>query len=204
MRPVLILIAAYVLGSIPFGYLLVRATEGADVRESGSGGTGATNVSRRAGKLAGIVTLLLDAAKGAIAVWLARALLANDFGINWWVAAAALIAIVGHCFPVWLGFRGGKGVATGVGVFLALSPLALLSAGVVFFLVVWATRYVSLGSITAAAVFPLCVWLLSLYRQQGSLDAPVIMAALAGSLLIIFMHRANIGRLMSGTESKFK
>src|SRR3954463_3482217 len=104
MRPVLILIAAYLLGSIPFGYLIVRAKEGADVRESGSGGTGATNVLRKAGETAGVVTLMLDALKGAVAVLLARWLLTNDFGINWWVAGAAVLAVFGHCFPVWLGF----------------------------------------------------------------------------------------------------
>ena len=204
MRPALILIAAYLLGSIPFGYLIVRAKEGADVRETGSGGTGATNVSRRAGKLAGIFTLLLDAAKGAIAVWLARAVLTPDFGVNWWVACAAIIAILGHCFPVWLAFRGGKGVATGVGVFLSLSPLALACAALLFILVVAATRYISLGSITAAAAFPLCVWPLSFTGKQGEAFAPMITAAIVGAALIIFMHRANIGRLMRGTESKFR
>jgi glycerol-3-phosphate acyltransferase PlsY len=204
MRFVLILIAAYLLGSIPFGYLIVRAKEGGDVRESGSGGTGATNVSRRAGKLAGIITLLLDAAKGAVAVWLARSLAAPDFGINSWVAAAAIIAVFAHCFPVWLGFRGGKGVATGVGVFLSLSPFALVCAAAVFLLVVLTTRYVSLGSITAAAAFPVCVWLLSLFTNRMTNFAPVIMASLVCGALIIFMHRANIGRLLGGTESKFK
>ena len=205
MRPVLVLIAAYILGSIPFGYLVVRARTGGDVRETGSGGTGATNVSRRAGKLAGVLTLVLDAAKGAAAVLLARWLLTEDFGINWWVAAAVVLVIVGHCFPVWLRFRGGKGVATGVGAFLALSPLAVAIAGAAFIVIVAATRYVSLGSITAAALFPLCVWLLG---SRGTIQqpelAPMLTAAVAGALLIIFMHRANIGRLMSGTESKFK
>jgi glycerol-3-phosphate acyltransferase PlsY len=204
LRPTLILIAAYLLGSIPFGYLIVRAKEGADVRESGSGGTGATNVSRRAGKRAGILTLLLDAMKGALAVLLARALAGAGFGVNWWVAAAAIIAVFGHCFPVWLGFRGGKGVATGVGVFLSLSPLALAGAGLVFLLVFGATRYVSLASITAAAALPLCVWLLSLFTQRATSFAPVLTAALVSAALIIFMHRANIGRLLRGTESKFK
>jgi glycerol-3-phosphate acyltransferase PlsY len=204
MWPVLILIAAYLLGSIPFGYLIVRAKAGADVRESGSGGTGATNVSRRAGKLAGVLTLLLDAAKGAVAIWLARALLTPDWGINWWVAGAAILAVFGHCFPVWLGFRGGKGVATGVGVFLSLMPLAVACVGLVFILVVWATRYVSLGSITAAAAFPLCVWLLSIFTGKVSGFAPVMTTALACGALIIFMHRANIGRLLHGTESKFR
>jgi glycerol-3-phosphate acyltransferase PlsY len=204
MRPVLLLIVAYLLGSIPFGYLIVRAKEGADVRETGSGGTGATNVSRRAGKKAGIITLMLDAAKGLAAVGLARWLLAAEFEINWWVAAAAVLAVVGHCFPVWLGFRGGKGVATGVGVFLGLSPIAVACALTVFMLVVWATRYVSLGSITATAVFPLCVWLLGLYYQPPGTRAPVMTAAILGGVIIILMHRANIARLVAGTENKFE
>ena len=204
MRPVLVLIIAYLLGSIPFGYLLVRLLQGSDVRETGSGGTGATNVSRRAGKLAGVVTLVLDALKGALAVVLARLLLTADFGINWWVAAAVVLAIAGHCFPLWLGFRGGKGVATGVGAFLALSPLAVACAGVVFILIVWATRYVSLGSITAAAVLPLSIWILSGALLPTDSFAPLLAAALAGAAIIIFMHRANINRLLSGTENKFK
>jgi glycerol-3-phosphate acyltransferase PlsY len=204
MLSVLVLVAAYLLGSIPFGYLIVRAKEGADVRETGSGGTGATNVSRRAGKMAGVVTLLLDAAKGALAVVLARWLIAPDFGINWWVAAAGILAVLGHIFPVWLGFRGGKGVATGVGIFLALAPLAVACVAVIFILVVWATRYVSLGSITATAALPLCVWLLSMYVRPLASFAPVMTAAVIGGALIIFMHRSNIGRLMRGTENKFK
>jgi glycerol-3-phosphate acyltransferase PlsY len=204
MRPVLILVIAYLLGSIPFGYLLVRAVAGADVRETGSGGTGATNVSRRAGKLAGVVTLVLDAVKGALAVILARLFLTGDFGINWWVAACVVLAIAGHCFPVWLGFRGGKGVATGVGAFLALSPLSVACAGLVFIVIVWATRYISLGSIIAAAVLPLSIWILSSYLKPAQSFAPLLAAALAGAAIIIFMHRANIGRLLSGTESKFK
>jgi len=204
MRPVLILIAAYLLGSIPFGYLIVRSKEGADVRETGSGGTGATNVTRRAGKKAGLMTLLLDATKGLVAVGLARWLLTADFEINWWVAAAAVLAVVGHCFPVWLGFRGGKGVATGVGVFLGLSPLAVACSLVVFVIVVWMTRYVSLGSITATVMFPLCVWLLSLYLKSSVSLAPVLSAAVLGGAIIIIMHRANIGRLIAGTESKFR
>jgi glycerol-3-phosphate acyltransferase PlsY len=204
MRPALVLVAAYLLGSIPFGYLIVRFVEGTDVRESGSGGTGATNVSRRAGKLAGVVTLLLDATKGALAVVLARSFATDDFGINWWVAAAAFIAVFGHCFPVWLNFRGGKGVATGIGVFLSLSPLAVACAALIFILVVAVTRYVSLSSILATAAFPLFVWLLSVYVRPTTNLAPVMTAAIATGALIILMHHANIVRLMKGTESKFK
>jgi acyl phosphate:glycerol-3-phosphate acyltransferase len=198
MRLALVTILAYLIGSIPFGYLIVRLLSGADIRETGSGGTGATNVSRRAGKAAGILTLVLDALKGAIAVLIARALLNDGPATNhgWWIAAAAVAVIVGHIFPVWLGFRGGKGVATGAGVFLMIAPLALLGAGVVFLAVVLITRYVSLGSIVAAATIPVFGWL-------SGLGAPEVTGAVVGALLIIFAHRANIGRLIGGTESKF-
>jgi acyl phosphate:glycerol-3-phosphate acyltransferase len=204
MWPALIVVLAYLLGSIPFGYLIVHWSGGGDVRATGSGGTGATNVTRRAGKWAGLLTLALDALKGALAVVLARQLLLPNFGIDWWVAAAAFAAIAGHCFPIWLKFRGGKGVATGLGVFLALAPAAVGIVAVVFLLVVWRTRYVSLGSITAAACVPLCVWLLEHRAATPARFAPLIVVALAGSALIIFMHRANIRRLLRGTESKLK
>lgn len=204
MRPVLVLIVAYLLGSIPFGFLIVRAKEGADVRASGSGATGATNVSRRAGKWAGVLTLALDAAKGALAVEFARRFLATSDARDWLVAGAAVVAIFAHCFPVWLSFRGGKGVATGVGAFLALAPVAVLGAAFVFVSVVLLTRYVSLGSITATAAFPLCVWLLDAYAKSLADFAPTMMAAILGGALIISMHRANIARLLQGTESKFK
>ena len=195
---------AYLLGSIPFGYLVVRLAGKGDVREVGSGGTGATNVSRRAGKRAGVLTLVLDAAKGALAVFVARWLLTPDFGVSWAVASAGLAAILGHVFPVWLRFRGGKGVATGLGIFLSLAPLAVLCAGAVSFAVVWATRYVSLGSRTAAAALPVCVWLVE-RRAEASEDlSPLLTTAFVGAAFIILMHRANIGRLLRGTESKFK
>ena len=205
MFPLLFMFIAYLLGSIPFGYLVVRATGAGDVRETGSGGTGATNVTRRAGKSAGILTLVLDALKGGAAVLLARWLLTPDFSVNWWVAGAGVAAIVGHVFPVWLKFRGGKGVATGLGVFATLSPLSVVSALVVFVIIVWRTRYVSLGSIIAAGLMPLLIW----WWHDGVADtpgrlAPLLATALAGSFLIIFMHRANINRLWRGTESKLK
>ena len=202
MLPTLTVICAYLLGSIPFGYLIVRAKEGADVRASGSGGTGATNVSRRAGKAAGILTLALDAAKGAAAVLLARWLLTDGFGFNWWSAAVALAVVAGHIFPVWLSFRGGKGVATGLGVFLSIAPLAVACAAAVFVAVVWATRYVSLGSILAVAAFPLFIWLLRGHADDDANLPPVMAVALIGGALIIFMHRANISRLLRGTENR--
>ena len=203
MREVVIVVAAYLLGSIPFGYLIVRMRSGADVRETGSGGTGATNVSRRVGKFAGVVTLVLDAAKGAAAVLLASWLLETHEAINWFVAAVAVTVIAGHCFPIWLGFRGGKGVATGVGVFLILAPLAVAGAAVPFLLIVLLTRYVSLGSITATAAIPLALELQNAFVRPVAGIQYVLAAAIVGGLLIIFMHRANIVRLLRGTESKF-
>jgi acyl phosphate:glycerol-3-phosphate acyltransferase len=204
MRPLLVMIAAYLIGSIPFGYLLVRLKEGSDIRDTGSGGTGATNVTRRAGKVAGVVTLLLDAAKGSLVIYLARWFLTTGFEINWWVATAAILAIVGHMFPLWLGFRGGKGVATGVGVFLALEPLAIAGAVVLFVVIVLATRYVSLGSIIAVAAFPLCAWLLSVFVKPVPDLKQILTTAVIGGALIVFMHRENINRLARGTENKFR
>jgi len=203
LRPLLVIIIAYLLGSIPFGYLIVRQKLGDDIRQSGSGGTGATNVSRRAGKTAGVITLLLDALKGSVAVLLAKALLTGPPPlVDWIVSAAAIAVIVGHIFPVWLKFRGGKGVATGVGVFLILAPVASLCAGVLFVAIVALTRFVSLGSITAAAALPVCVWLQSVFVEPVADLGPLLTAAIVGALLILFAHRANIGRLARGTESR--
>ena len=200
MRSTLVLVLAYLIGSIPFGYLIVKLTRGADVRQTGSGGTGATNVSRRAGKLAGVATLLLDALKGAVAVFVATKLL-DGIQLEWttadWIIlGAGVAALVGHIFPIWLKFRGGKGVATGAGVFLVIAPFALLGAAIVFLIVARLTRYVSLGSMLAAATIPAFVWL-------SDLGTPELTAAIVGASLIIFAHRANINRLIEGTESKF-
>jgi glycerol-3-phosphate acyltransferase PlsY len=199
---VLALILAYLLGSIPFGYLIVKASSGADIRETGSGGTGATNVTRKAGKGAGVVTLLLDALKGFAAVSMARYLTGDD-GTSWVVAAAGFLAVGGHCFPVWLGFRAGKGVATGLGVILAIAPWSALAAGMIFFLIVWRTRYVSLGSIAAAAVAPL--WTLLQHTMISPIAdfAPTLIALCASSAVIVAKHSENIKRLMAGTENKF-
>ena len=202
LRALPVVIIAYLLGSIPFGYLIVRSKMGADIRETGSGGTGATNVSRRAGKAAGIITLVLDALKGSVAVLIARFVVGPSLPAEWIVTAAAIAVIVGHIFPVWLGFRGGKGVATGVGVFLILAPIVLLCAGVLFLAIVWFTRFVSLGSVVAAAIIPLFVWLQSVFVEPVADLRPLLTAALVGAVLIIFAHRTNIGRLASGTESQ--
>ena len=203
MRVLISILVSYLLGAIPFGYLIVSAKTGSDIRETGSGGTGATNVSRRAGKSAGVITLILDALKGALAVILARFILDGVENGAWWIAAAGIVAMLGHIFPIWLGFQGGKGVATGVGIFLVLAPFAVGIAGLLFVVVVWTTRYVSLGSIIAAISIPLIVWIESVIRSDSN-KLPIVVATLVGSLLIVFAHRANIERLLNRTESKFK
>jgi acyl phosphate:glycerol-3-phosphate acyltransferase len=198
MTRIIVAVIAYLLGSIPFGYLIVRRKIGADIRQTGSGGTGATNVSRRAGKAAGVLTLLLDAAKGCAAVVIAKAVSGDD----WVIAAAAIAALAGHIFPVWLGFRGGKGVATGVGIFLVLAPVALLCAGVIFMAIVVSTRYVSLGSVIAAGLIPVFVWLQSEFVSPVFDLRPLLTASIVGAALIVFAHRGNIKRLASRTESR--
>jgi glycerol-3-phosphate acyltransferase PlsY len=195
---------AYLIGSIPFGYLIVRFKRGGDIRQTGSGGTGATNVSRRAGKTAGVVTLLLDALKGTTAVLIAKAISAGASDAAWIVTVAAIAVVLGHIFPVWLGFRGGKGVATGVGVFLALAPIAVGLAGVLFVIIVWTTRYISLGSIVGATSIPLFVWLQNEFIRPVSHRMPLQVAAVCSAVLIVFAHRGNIGRLLNGTENRFK
>ena len=197
----IIAVLSYLLGSIPFGYLLVRIFRGEDVRQGGSGNIGATNVSRKSPVLGGM-TLLLDALKGSAAVVLANHL---SGGISGGVkpyramAIAALFAVLGHVFPVWLKFRGGKGVATGLGSFIMIAPKAVLVAVGIFLVVVIIFRFVSLGSILAVASFPL----LFLYGMPKHGDAPLALALLAiASILIIFRHHKNVRRLLAGTESR--
>jgi glycerol-3-phosphate acyltransferase PlsY len=186
----LIPLIGYLLGSIPFGYILVRSTEGMDIRSMGSGNIGATNVFRRS-RLAGALTFALDAGKGYLAVTIA-AWLGGDLQ---WQAVAALAAIIGHVLTVWLGFRGGKGVSTGCGAYLALSPAAVLTTLVFFVLVLVLTRYISLASIGATALFPFLAYI------YGSPFSVLIWGSI-GALLIIMKHHQNIRRLFSGTESK--
>lgn len=190
--------AAYLLGSMPFGLLVGRLFGAADVRKAGSGNIGATNVARVAGPLAGILTLLLDAAKGALAVLLA-ARLTNDSAR--WMMIAGLCALVGHCFPIWLGFRGGKGVATAAGVFLVLCPPAFLGAVILFILVVLYWRFVSLASISAAAAMPLIIYFF--WAPHHAPPYVVTFGSLAAALLIVYKHDANIQRLVQGDEPKF-
>jgi acyl phosphate:glycerol-3-phosphate acyltransferase len=195
---VAIAISAYLLGSIPFGLLLGKLFGAADVRTEGSGNIGATNVARVAGPIAGILTLLLDAAKGALAVVLAARLSDQS---STWMMIAGLCALVGHCYPIWLGFHGGKGVATAAGVFLVLSPLAFLAAAILFFLVVLYWRFASLGSISAAAAMPLLIYFF--WAPHHAPPYAVTFGSLAAALLIVYKHDANIQRLVQGDEPKF-
>jgi len=192
MTEALALLIAYLVGAVPFGFLLVRWKTGRDVRFLGSGNIGATNVLRTTGRWLGVVTLLLDIGKGCLAVWIA-ALLTGASPL--WMSAAALAVMAGHGFPVFLKFKGGKAVASFVGAFLYLAPLPLAVALVVLVAVVARTRYISLGSITAAALFPLAVWLIS--RPPW----PVLAAAVLGAAFIIWRHWENIARLRAGKEN---
>ena len=198
----LIAVISYLLGSIPFGYLLVRVVRGEDIRLSGSGNIGATNVARSYRGL-GVITLLLDAGKGLSAVSLAGIIARRSFDsgsqIYSMMCLAGLFAVLGHIFPVWLNFRGGKGVATAVGSFILLAPEAVVAALIVFLLVVLSFRYVSLGSVTASALFPLLSWLL--YRTRFTPGTLLLMSIT--SLLVIVRHHQNVGRLLAGTEPRF-
>jgi glycerol-3-phosphate acyltransferase PlsY len=191
-------VAAYLLGSIPFGVILARLFAGTDVRKAGSGNIGATNVARVVGPLAGVLTLVLDAAKGAAAVLLAERL-SNDNAT--WMMIAGLAALVGHCYPVWLKFKGGKGVATAAGIFAALCPLACLAAVILFVLVVIFWRYVSLGSISAAAAMPLLIYFW--WAPHHAPPLVITIGTLAVAALVIYKHDGNLQRLVEGAEPKF-
>lgn len=191
-KVLLLILVAFFLGSVPFGLLFARLFGSQDPREVGSGNVGATNVARAAGKVAGVLTLILDAAKGYLPVILAWSWLKSPD----YVALVGLFAILGHCYSPFLGFKGGKGVATGLGVYLALSPLAVLLAAVVFGLLIWRFRYVALSSMGAAwAMVPL------VYLMERSPMLTLFTALIA--LLITWRHGGNIKRLIRGEEPKF-
>ncbi len=217
--PLLIILLSYLLGSIPFGYLLVRIFRGQDVRQTGSGNIGATNVARTGSKGLAIATLLLDALKGYVAVAIAFRLNGACCGPGpigtmadtnsalgalemAYVAAAvaAFCAIVGHMFPIWLRFRGGKGVATAVGAFVVIAPRAVLLVLLFFVIVVAITRYVSLGSMAGAAVFPFAAWWLNRFTRTPG----VMFLIVASSLLVIIRHQDNVRRLLAGTEHRWR
>lgn len=193
-HPIFLLAAAYLIGGIPFGYLLVRLKTGKDVRAEGSGNIGATNVLRTTGRGLGVLTLLLDIVKGWAAVWLAGHFTALD---PVWMSGAGVAVVLGHAFPVFLKFKGGKAVASFVGVALALAPAALGAVVIVFIATVAKTRFISLGSIVGAALFPLAVWLI--YHPAW----PVMAACAFCGAFIVWRHASNIERLRAGTENVF-
>jgi glycerol-3-phosphate acyltransferase PlsY len=193
LQEIMLVIGAYLLGSVPTGLLLARAFGGVDIRTKGSGNIGATNVYRTLGRKVGILTLAGDCLKGVIPVLVAKALELPDI----WIAAVGVAAFLGHIFPVFLRFKGGKGVATALGVFLAASPLAVLAALGVFIVVLVAGRFVSLASITAAACMPAFTALID--RKPMIVAMSLLIAA-----IVIAKHRENIQRLRNGTESKFR
>ena len=198
----LVSVFGYLLGSIPVGYVLMRLFRHEDVRSVGSGNIGATNVLRSGGTGLGAATFLLDMLKGCSAVYfgaLLGLLLAPDMRVRNLQAAAALAAVLGHMFPVWLKFKGVKGVATGFGVFLVAAPTSALAAITVFAVVLLLTRYVSLASILGAASFPMFAWML----VKGDRPPFFITVQFVVALLIIAKHHQNIRRLLSGTESRF-
>ncbi len=194
---IILLILSYLLGSVPFGYLIVRWMKGVDIRRIGSGNIGATNVMRTSGRWGGILTLLLDGAKGYLTVWTAERFVEGNQLV---VGLAAVAVVLGHVFPVFLKFRGGKGVATAAGVFLKLGPLSLLASLAVFVILVAVWRFISLGSMVSACAFCFMYFLLD-YRRGHSIWP--LMASVVCACLIIIRHKENIQRLVAGTENRF-
>lgn len=199
-------VIAYLLGSIPFGFLLVLVFRKEDIRESGSGNIGATNVIRTGSRWLGMFTFLLDAGKGYAAVAITQYIIVRSFSGSkpgHAAAIAAVFAVIGHVFPVWLRFKGGKGVATALGVFLALAPIAALCALGTFILIVLITRYVSLASVVSSASFPMFVWLWGDFFHFSPWGLWLLVSAILVPAIIILKHSANIRRLVNGTEYRF-
>jgi glycerol-3-phosphate acyltransferase PlsY len=207
--PLALIVVSYLIGSIPFSYLVARIVGGTDLREAGSRNVGATNVARTVGRSAGVVALLLDIAKGYAAIEVARWIVSRP---DWpfamvsgspfhsremWITLAGLIAVLAHMFPVWLRFHGGKGVATAAGVFLALDPLVVAAAAIVFLIVIVSTRFVSLSSIVSAASIPV-------FMRFLAHDAPFwrIVISILIAIAVITKHHSNIARLTQGTERR--
>lgn len=191
MNPALLALVGYAIGSIPFSFLVARLFGVKDVRAVGSGNVGATNVMRSAGKGPGVLALVLDGLKGAATVWVARSLTASEAA----VCLAGLCAVMGHLFPIWLGFRGGKGVATGAGLFLPLAPHALGASVLVFLGTLGLFRYVSLASMVASLALPAAAYLMGA-------DPAVVATALVAGVTVVIKHHANIARLLKGAEPK--
>jgi glycerol-3-phosphate acyltransferase PlsY len=200
----LVAASGYLFGSVPTGYLIARAA-GIDIRTQGSGNIGATNVLRTIGKKYGYTVFLGDALKGFIAVlvgaWMARQLEPNRVAADWFRVLAALTAVLGHAFPVWLGFRGGKGVATSAGAMIALAPLATLLALLIWLTVFEATRYVSLASLAAAVALPVLIGIFLKFHFMGSI--PIFALAVLLAVIVCWRHRSNMVRLVRGEEQRF-
>ena len=195
-----IVVLAYLIGSIPFSFLIVKLVAHKDVRRVGSGNVGATNAMRAAGKAAGVVALLLDVAKGVAAVLIARRLGAAPGGVGL-VGAAAVAGVLGHCYPIWLGFRGGKGVATSAGAMGALAPPAMAMTLIAFLVVVSWKRYVSLGSMVAASLFPVFILASQRLGWEGA-DPWLFLAGVLIAVIVVVKHRSNLERLRQGVEPR--
>lgn len=195
MTGLLTVALAYILGAVPFGYLIVKFATGRDVRDAGSGNIGATNVLRTTGRWPAVLTLILDIMKGLAAVWITDIF---TQGSPLWTSLAALAVMAGHAYPVFLKFKGGKAVATFIGAFLYLTPAPLLAALVLFVAVVAGTKHISAGSVVAAGTFPLGVWLI--------LHPPieVLLASIIAGAFIVIRHKANLQRIHEGTEHVFR
>ena len=206
--PIVVIVASYLIGSIPFSFIVAHVKGGIDIRQRGSLNVGATNVARTAGRTAGLVALLLDGSKGYAAVALARAIVSQPSwpihaamtggplqSREFWISLAGLIAILGHMFPVWLRFHGGKGVATATGVFLALGPIVIAAAAIVFVIVLITTRFVSLASMFAAASVPVFFHFLAPGAPFWRVVISIVIA-----IVVIAKHHSNIARLANGTE----
>jgi glycerol-3-phosphate acyltransferase PlsY len=190
MLPVLAIVVAYIVGSVPFAFLLARR-RGIDLRQVGSGNVGASNVLRTSGAPRAVLAMCLDAAKGSVAVVIANGMTSGTAT----PVAAGLASVIGHIYPVWLGFRGGKGVATAAGVFAVLTPIAVAIAGAVFVVSVWISRYISVGSMAAAIA-------LALTAVVSHAPQPVVAGAILAALIIMHRHRGNLARVMAGTEHR--
>ena len=195
MTLVLALLASYLVGSIPFGLVLVRLVKGIDLRTVGSGNIGATNAMRAAGKPVGLAVFVLDFAKGWVAIWGFAGVVAGQEPLSWAATACGALSVLGHCFPVWLRFAGGKGVATGCGALVAMDPLIWLVGGAIWLVALGLGRMVSLASIAMGLAFPVAAWFLTARVE------PTVGAALL-ALLILVRHRSNMTRIVAGTESK--
>jgi glycerol-3-phosphate acyltransferase PlsY len=198
---VVLFIASYLLGAIPFSFIAGKLLKGIDLREHGSKNLGATNVYRTLGTVPAIIVLLLDIGKGTLATLLPSFFLQSNF-VQYYQLGMGLVAIIGHTFSIFVGFKGGKGVATSAGVFLALNPLSIGIAFTVWLILVITTRYVSLGSIIGAISLPVVI-AIEIFILKYKVFIPIFVLSIIVAIFVIYKHKTNIGRLLNGTEKKF-